>query len=157
VGPRVLALTVAGFAGPLVSTTVTHRPKEADLSAALNYNVAELYYFQASAAYTVKDGSYARLEAYINYARSAWMVRDAECGAVLGTGMSFKPIGVYFAVRDTGSVAIPGTSVIGLLPDANGGPGGYRPYPSPASPDARDAGTGDAGTGDAGTRDAGEK
>jgi hypothetical protein len=149
-GPRVLALTVAGFAGPLVTTTVTQHPKESDLSAALNYNVADLYYYQASSAYTVKDGSYARLEAYINYARSAWVVRGAGCGDVLGTGVTFKPIGVYFAVRNTGSVAIPGTSIIGVLPDANGGPGGYRPDPPLASPDPSDAGTSDAGTGDAG-------
>jgi hypothetical protein len=152
-GPRVLALTVAGFAGPLVSTTVTQHPKESDLSAALNYNVADLYYLQASAAYTVADGSYARVEAYINYARSAWVVREAGCGAVLGTGVSFKPIGVYFAARDTGSVAIPGTSVIGLLPGANGGPVGYDPYPPP--PDPNDGGTGDAGETDAGESKAG--
>jgi hypothetical protein len=136
-----------------VSTTVTQHPKESDLSAALNYNVADLYYLQASAAYTVADGSYARVEAYINYARSAWVVREAGCGAVLGTGVSFKPIGVYFAARDTGSVAIPGTSVIGLLPGANGGPVGYDPYPPP--PDPNDGGTGDAGETDAGESKAG--
>jgi hypothetical protein len=140
-----------------VSTTVTQHPKESDLSAALNYNVADLYYLQASSAYTVTNGSYARLEAYINYARSAWVVREAGCGAVLGTGVSFKPIGVYFAVRNTASVAISGASVIGLLPDANGGPGGYQPYPDPSDAGTGDAGTGKAGTDDAGTGDAGDK
>ena len=88
-------------------------------------------------------------------ALSAWVVREAGCGAVLGSGISFKPIGVYFAARDTESVAVPGSSVIGFLPDGAGGPGGYAPGAVFASPQASDAGAADAGTTDAGTADAG--
>ncbi|MFT3773948.1 MAG: hypothetical protein QM820_51930 [Minicystis sp.] len=162
-GPRVLALTVAGYAAALVTTTTTQRPKESEISTAVGYSLSEFYYLQASAAHTVDDRRFRRLEAYINYARSVWVIREAGCGAVLGTGVSFKPIGVYFAVRSTGSVAIPGTSVIGFIPNATGGPGGFLPYQNPPSSqasdagagDAGDAGTGDAGAGDAGTGDAG--
>ena len=59
----------------------------------------------------------------------------------------------------TGSVAIPGTSMIGFLPDRSGGPGGYPPGPDPAPPPASNAGPGpgpappppsDAGAADAG-------
>ncbi len=151
VGPRVLAITVAGFVAPLVSTTVAQPPpKSAELSAAVGYSLNEFYYVQASVAYTVNAGSYKRLEAYINYARSAWVVREAGCGAVLGSGISFKPIGVYFAARDAGSVAVPGASVIGFLPDGTGGPGGYAPGPVIASPQASDVGTSGAGAADAG-------
>jgi hypothetical protein len=146
-GPRVLAITIAGYAAPLVNTSVAQLPKVGEVSAAVDYSLGEFYYVQASAAYTVDSGSYKRLEAYINYARSAWVVREAGCGAVLGTGISFKPIGVYFMVRDTGSLVIPGASVIGFLPDATGGPGGYS---LPPEAQASDAGTGDAGTDDAG-------
>jgi hypothetical protein len=158
-GQRVLALTIAGYAGPWVSTTVSQHPKEAEISAAVGYNVAELYYYQASAAYTVDNGSYKRLEAYINYARSAWVIREAGCGAVLGTGVSFKPIGVYFAARDTASVAIPAASMMGFLPEGNGGPVGFSPTPasSPSDAGAGGAGTGGAGTGGAGIADAGDQ
>ena len=163
-GPRVLAITIAGYAAPLVSTTVSQPPpKDAELSTAVGYSLGEFYYVQASVADTVDNGVYERLEAYINYTRSAWVVREAGCGAILGTGISFKPIGVYFAVRDTGSVAVPGTSVIGFLPDGTGGPGGYAPDPIVAPLQTSDAGTtgiagagtSGAGTSDAGTADAG--
>ena len=155
-GPRVLVITIAGYAAPIVNTTVTRRPKESDISTAVGYSLGKFYYLQASAAYTVEEWSYRRLEAYINYARSAWVIREAGCGAVLGTGVSLKPIGVYFAVRKAGSVAVPGASVIGFLPDGAGGPGGYSPYPSLANEGrAGDAGSGDAGSADAGSGDAG--
>ncbi len=156
VGPRVLAITIAGFAAPLVSTTVAQPPpKAAELSAAVGYSLNDFYYVQASVAYTVDTGSYKRLEAYINYARSAWVVQEAGGGAVVGSGISFKPIGVYFAARDTESVALPGTSVIGFLPDGTGGPCGVAPGPVIASPQASDEGTSGAGTADAGASDAG--
>ena len=151
-GPRTIALTVAGFAAPLVNSTVTS-PKESDVSTAVGYSMAEYYYLQDSGAVTVDTGDYRRLEAYVNYARSAFVIREAGCGAVLGTGVSFKPVGIFFATRDTGSVAIPGSSVVGLLPDGAGGPGGF--LPTPATPPASAAGAGDAGAGDAGTGDAG--
>ena len=149
-----LVITIAGYAAPIVNTTVTRRPKESDISTAVGYSLGKFYYLQASAAYTVEEWSYRRLEAYINYARSAWVIREAGCGAVLGTGVSLKPIGVYFAVRKAGSVAVPGNSVIGFLPGGAGGPGGYLPYPGLANEGRGDAGSGDAGSGDAGSRDA---
>jgi hypothetical protein len=150
-GPRVLAVTVAGYVAPLVSTTLSQHPKGSDISAAVGYSLAEAFYLQASAAYTVERWDYKRLEAYINYARTAWVVRDAACGAVLGTGMSFKPIGVYFAVRDTANAAIPGTSVINCVPGCTGGPCGYALDPTTGLPEASDADAGvDAGAGDGG-------
>jgi hypothetical protein len=145
IGPRVLALTVAGFVGPLVSTHVAEHPTKAEISAAVGYDLGELYYLQASAALTVDPNGSKRLESFINYARSLWVVRDAACGAVLGTGMSFKPIGVYFAARDIASTAIPGNSIVNALPDGTGGPCGYPLGPDPASMQASDAGAGDAG------------
>jgi hypothetical protein len=156
-GPRVLALTIAGYASPLVTTTVGPLPQAGTVSAAVGYSLSEFYYVQASAAVTLDDGSYKRLEAYVNYARSAWVVREAGCGAVLGTGVSFKPVGVYFASRDTGSVALPGPSVIGVLPNGIGGPLGYPPPPGLASSQASAAGAADAGTVDAGLADGGAK
>lgn len=158
-GPRVLALTVAGFAAPLVTTTVASHPKDTDVSTAVGYSVDDFYYLQASAAYNVDSGRYKRLEAYVDYARAAWVIRDAGCGAVLGSGVSFKPIGVYFAAHETASVAIPATSVIGVLPDGAGGPCGYAPDPDPPSSDAGTggAGPGDAGPGDAGPGDGGDR
>jgi len=156
VGPRILAVTIAGYAAPLVSTTLAQpRPREAELSAAVGYSLGEYYYLQSSAADTIDSGQYKRLEAYVNYARSAWVIREAGCGAVLGTGISFKPIGVYFAARDAGSVAVPDTSVMGFLPDGAGGPVGYAPGPDLASLQASHGGTGGAGAADAGAADAG--
>jgi hypothetical protein len=116
--------------------------------------VGVYYFVQATAAYTVSDQTYARLEAYIDYARSTWVVRDAGCGTVLGQGVSFKPIGVYFMVRDGSDTAIDGTSAVALVPDCAGGQCGDPPAP-PDSPPLDDAGTGDAGAGDAGAGDAG--
>jgi hypothetical protein len=130
-GPRVLALTVAGFAAPLISTTVSARPNEADVSAAVGYSIGEYHYVQASAAYSVDQDSYKRLEAYINYARSAWIIRDASCGAVVGTGESFKPIGIYFAFRDTPSAAIPVSSVVNVLPVCTPAPCAIAPSTPP--------------------------
>jgi hypothetical protein len=140
VGPRVLALTVAGFAGPLVSDHLAQHPSAGEISAAVGYDVGQFFYLQASAAYSVEPDASKRLEAYINYARSLFIVREAGCGTVLGTGMSFKPIGVYFASRDITSTAIPGTSIVNFLPDGSGGPCGYPLGPDPASMSASDAG-----------------
>jgi hypothetical protein len=142
-GPRVLGVTIAGLAVPLVSTTVSLHPKESDISRAVGYSLGEFYWVQASAAFSVDVNDFQRLEAYLDYARSTWMVREAGCGAVLGAGVSFKPIGVYFVVRDAASVAIDGSSVPGLLPGCAGGPCGYAP-PDQAG---LDAGAGDGGGG----------
>jgi hypothetical protein len=145
-GPRVLALTVAGFAGPVVSTTVSPHPTEADITAAVGYSLGDFYYLQASSALTVDTNAQKRLEAYVNYARSVWVVREPGCGAVLGTGMSFKPIGVYFLSRDVVDTAIPGSSLVSVIPGSNGGPCGVSLGPDVASMQASDAGAGDAGT-----------
>ena len=69
---------------------------------------------------------------------------DAACGAVLGTGVSFKPIGVWFQVIDAGgSAALDGSSITGVISDGSGGPSGYVPTPPPPA----DGGAGDAGSG----------
>lgn len=145
IGPRVLTVTVAGYAAPLLTTTLSRHPKASDLSTAVGYSLGEFYYLQASGAYTVAKGSDKRLEAYVNYARSVWVVREAGCGAVLGTGTSFKPIGIYFAARDTASVAIPGSSVISFVPGCTGGACGVALEPDPTSPPTSDAVAGDKG------------
>jgi hypothetical protein len=146
VGPRVLGVTIAGLASPLVSTTVSRHPSGAAVSSAVGYSLTDFYFIQASGAHTLGSGYRRRLEAYVSYARSTWVVREAGCGAVLGAGVSFKPIGVYFQVRDAASLAIDGTSVIGVFPDCSGGQCGYAPEPVPdAPPPAEDAGTGDGG------------
>ena len=48
-----------------------------------------------------------RLEAYAAYQRTVWEIRDADCLVPLGTGASFKPIGVYFRVVDAEDIALP--------------------------------------------------
>jgi hypothetical protein len=69
------------------------------------------------------------------------VIQEAGCGAALGAGVSFKPIGVYFAVRGSASMPIDGSSVIGFLPDCTGAQCGWVPDPPP------DGGTGDGGAG----------
>jgi hypothetical protein len=154
-GPRVLGVIIAGLAQPLVSTNMSEHPHGSDISRAVGYNLGQYYFVQASALRTVNDGAYERLEAYTNYARSAWVIRDAACGAVLGAGVSFKPIGIHFEVRKAGNVPIDGVNVFGVFPDCAGGQCGYAPPPPDDAPKGMGAGDGDAGAGDASVGDAG--
>jgi len=49
IGPRVLAITIAGYAAPVINTTVSQPfPKGDELSAAVGYSLNDFYYVQAS-------------------------------------------------------------------------------------------------------------
>jgi hypothetical protein len=143
-GPRTLTVTVAGLAAPLVSTNTTVHPSGEDIQSTVGYSMTDFYFIQATALHTVDTGSFKRVEAYTNYQRTAWVIRDAACNTILGQGFSFKPIGVYFQVVNAFDLPVSGVSLVGGGPGC-GGDGCDAPVPDDKSSPSDDAGDGDGG------------
>lgn len=110
-GPIILDLTVNTYLIPVMSTSTTVTPPSSTISNAVGYSLtAECAVISFSRA-TVNQGYFQRVEAYPEFQRTVFEIRDASCGALLGTGASYKPIGVYFKVVDTVDIALPDVGV----------------------------------------------
>jgi hypothetical protein len=121
-GPLELDVRVQQYVQPALSTSTDVRLDPSTLSRAVGYSMAERYEIQGAARRALETGEHKRLEAYTAFQRTIWEIRDASCAVTLGTGASFKPIGVYFRVVDATDVALPEI-------------GGYVVGPSGAFPD----------------------
>lgn len=122
-GPRDLYVSVSTSVTAEVSVTGTAKPKDSDLSASLGFNVSKEFSLEASSSILVPAFGYARLEAYPLYKRIGWDIVLDKCGrgvdVVLGSGIVYKPIGVYFAT--SGVECVPAGDGYGC---ATGGAGG---------------------------------
>jgi hypothetical protein len=153
-GPLNLDLRVLKFLIPTMSTTGHYKPKESTVSTAVGYSMQERYGVNDYTRLAVNTGTFQRVEAYADFQRTAFEIHDAGCGALLGTGASYRPIGVYFRAVDATDVALPDIGVHLCVPVDEGPP---PPPPPPAGSAQADAGPKDAGPKDAGPKDAGPK
>ena len=123
-GPLELNVRIQQYVQPAMSTSVDVTLDPSILSDAVGYNMAERYELQGGARHALAQGELKRLEAYTAYQRTAWEIRDATCAVLLGTGASFKPIGVYFRVVNAESITLPdlGFSAVSPHQGASEGP-----------------------------------
>ncbi len=106
-GPMLIDVRVVDFIIPAVSTSGSVTPKMSAISDAVGFNVEQRFGVQDFSRYTLMTGQFKRVEAYTNYQRFAFEIRDASCGAVIGSGAAYRPIGVYFKLVDAYDVALP--------------------------------------------------
>jgi hypothetical protein len=119
-GPRTLTVAVAASVLPQVSTSTTTKPSAADVSKAVGYAVQTRIDVAASSTWTVSSGVFQREEAYAAYQRAFWEIRDAACGVLLGTGISYRPIGVFFQTVNTADIPIVDPGVFAFAPGCDG-------------------------------------
>jgi hypothetical protein len=130
-GPRTLSVNVTTGVSPQVSYVGTRTPTRSELSAALGYNVSQTFELAADTTVLVPINAYARVDAYPSYQKATWVVFGFD-QAVQGTGVVYKPIGVYF---DT-------CGCIGPDPCGTNCADGFPPGEGPPPPElgARDGG-----------------
>ncbi|MDI3282755.1 hypothetical protein, partial [Polyangium sp. 15x6] len=101
--------------------TTTRTPADSEISKAVGFNVSQEFTLEANSTILVPAFGYARLEAYPLYQPIVWNIVCGRHGLTFGSGIVYKPIGVYFA---TSSVeCVPGGPVCSLDAGA-GGAGG---------------------------------
>jgi hypothetical protein len=94
-GPRTLNISVESSVIPHISYTGTRTPSHSDLSAALGYDVALQITLIADSAVLVPIDAYYRCDAYPSYQKATYTVFGFG-QTVQGTGVAYKPIGIYF-------------------------------------------------------------
>ena len=110
-GPQSLNLRIGEYVQPAVSTSTTDKPTASEISSAVGYSLTRRYEVLGASTATVDAGRFQRLEAYADYQRTIWEIRDAACATTLGAGASYKPVGIYFKVVDAGDTRLPEVGV----------------------------------------------
>jgi hypothetical protein len=112
-GPRNLSLEITEAVAPEVSvqTETGLEVDPGDISEAVGYSVATSFEVAASSTIEVAEDEFRRLEAYTSYQRALWEIHDAACGARIGVGASYKPVGVYFQTVEGASFLLPDPGV----------------------------------------------
>jgi hypothetical protein len=90
------------------------------------------------------------VEAYPDFQRTVFEIRDASCGALLGIGAAYRPIGVYFRAVYAEEVALADLGVHVCVAAVSGPPPPLPPPPGDAGSAKVDAGRdagGDGGDG----------
>jgi hypothetical protein len=143
-GPRSLNITISDSISPSASESSTYTPSNSEISSSVGYDISATFAIDASSGILVPFGGYARLEAFATFAMTTWDIVGTNCvGAVDGgTGVSFKPVGVYFKTCEALDCSL-GGGIVG------GGPMQSGPVPSGAG-GAGGGGSGTSSTGGAG-------
>jgi hypothetical protein len=154
-GPQSLAIAIASFVQPEISTTTTDKPSAEDVSEAVGYSVTTRFQVQASSSINVDAMHFQRLEAYTSFQQTYFEIRDAACRAYVGSGSAYKPIGVYFQIRNAIDVALPDVGIYTLPPPLPGllppiGPEGAGGAGSPGGTTGASGTGGTSGTSGAG-------
>lgn len=97
-GPRTLSMTISDSISPSASESSTYTPTSSEISSSVGYDLSATFSIDASSSILVPFGAYARLEAFATFQVTTWNIVGTNCfGAPdLGTGVSYKPVGVYF-------------------------------------------------------------
>lgn len=138
-GPRTLDVSVSNGVEPEIALTGTYTPTNSEISAALGYDVTQIFQLTAETAVLVPIFAYARVDAYPSWQKATFAVLGPG-PFHFGGGVVYKPIGVYF---DT-------CGCIGPDPCGSGCISGF-PYGGAAEADGgtaakdEDAGAADAG------------
>jgi hypothetical protein len=135
-GPMVVTTHVGTFVQPMMSTNVTGVTPDA-VSHAVGYSLWARHDLLAVSSASFAPFESSRLEAYASFVQTCWEVRDGAGGALVGTGASFDPCGVYFQTVNASHVALPDEGVFDFLPACL--PGG------PLPPEGEGEGAADAG------------
>ena len=109
-GPIVITTHVGHFVQPAMSATVTGVDPEA-VSHAVGYNLTERVDLIAVSSATLKALESKRVEAYASFIETFWEARDPSTGALLGTGASFEPSGVFFQTVTARHARLPDTGL----------------------------------------------
>jgi hypothetical protein len=114
-GPIVITTHVGTFVAPVMSTTVTGVDPDAVMHA-VGYSLSQRHDLLAVSSANLRAFESSRLEAYASFDETSWQVCDAASGAVLGSGSSFDPSGVFFQTVTARHVALPDMGVVELVP-----------------------------------------
>ena len=114
-GPIVLTTHVGTFVAPVMTTTVTGVDRDA-VAHTVGYSLSERHDLLAVSSATLREFEASRLEAYASFDETCWEVRDAASGAVVGSGSSFDPSGVFFQTVNATHVALPDMGLVELVP-----------------------------------------
>lgn len=141
-GPRTLSMTISDSISPSASESSTYMPTNSEISSSVGYDISASFSIDASSSVLVPFGAYARLEAFATFQVTTWDIVGTNCfGAPdSGTGVSYKPVGVYFKTCQE-YTCLMGGGVIGTGPVPSF-PGGGAGGGGSAS-----SGTGAGGTG----------
>jgi hypothetical protein len=139
-GPRTLNVAVSTAMSPQIEFTGTHTPSHSDISKALGYDVTQTFQLTADSSVLVPVDAYARVAAYPTFQKATWTIFGL--GTVpMGTGSTYKPIGVYFETCGCIGPDPCGTGCVSGAPLGGGGTGGGGGASSASQNDA-DAGDG---------------
>jgi hypothetical protein len=129
-GPMVVTTNVGVFILPAMSTTVTGLDRKS-VARAVGYNLSERHDVIAVSTATFDKNDSERLEAYGAFDQTLWEVQDPASGALLGTGASFNPSGVFFQTVPAYHVPLPDMGLFTVVPGCENlactlppGPGG---------------------------------
>jgi hypothetical protein len=147
-GPRTMSISISDSISPSSSESSTYTPTDSEISSSVGYDVTATFAIDASTTVIVPFGAYARILAYATFEMTTWDIIGTNCfGAVdAGTGVSYKPVGVYFKTCEAYDCSL-GGGVVGGGPIPSG--------PVPGSAGGGGAGGGSAGGGGAGGGSAG--
>ena len=97
-GPRTLTLTIAESLAPSFTESSTYAPTDSEISTSVGYDLTATFAIDAATWVLVPFGGYARVEAYATFQMTTWEIVGTNCfGAIdKGTGVSYRPVGVYF-------------------------------------------------------------
>ena len=97
-GPRTLTLSISDSLSPSFSESSTYTPTDSEISTSVGYDLTATFSIDAATTVLVPFGGYARVEAYATFQMTTWDIIGTNCfgPAEVGTGVSFRPVGVYF-------------------------------------------------------------
>ena len=130
-GPRTIGIAIADSISPSSSASSTYTPTDSEISSSVGYDITATFAIDASTTVFVPFGGYARLLAFATFEVTTWDIIGTNCfgPADAGTGVSYKPVGVYFKTCEAydcsmgGGVVSVGPIPSGPIPGGAGGGG----------------------------------
>ncbi|MEO5729438.1 MAG: hypothetical protein ABI134_31765, partial [Byssovorax sp.] len=124
-GPRTLSIAISDSISPSSSESSTYSPTDSEISTSVGYDLSATFSIDAATSVLVPFGGYARVEAYATFQMTTWNIIGTNCfGAVdVGTGVSYRPVGVYFKTCQAYDCSL-GGGVVGGNPIPSGPPPG---------------------------------
>jgi hypothetical protein len=128
-GPRTLGISIADSISPSSSASSTYTPTDSEISSSVGYDITATFAIDASTSVFVPFGGYARILAFATFEVTTWDIIGTNCfgPADAGTGVSYKPVGVYFKTCEAYDCSLGGGVVsVGPIPSGPdpGGAGG---------------------------------
>jgi hypothetical protein len=147
-GPLTIRLPISANLSPFSESRI-HTPTDSEVSSSVGFDITASFSVNASTTVRVPFEDYARVEAYATYQMTTWdILGDSAIDAVdTGTGVSYKPVGVYFKKCQAYDCSM-GGGVVG------GGPIASGPVPDSSSSGSGGTGGGSVRSGSTGSEGA---